>query len=75
MAVKVLKLDDEVDKMHSANYKKAEILYQNNQYSMQDIFSLIFVSRFIERAADHTKNIYSFSHTLLLFLHKKKRFF
>ena len=57
MAVKVLKLDDEVDKMHSANYKKAEILYQNNQYSMQDIFSLIFVSRFIERAADHTKNI------------------
>ena len=31
MAVKVLKLDDEVDKMHSANYKKAEILYQNNQ--------------------------------------------
>ena len=40
--------------MHSANYKKAEILYQNNQYSMQDIFSLIFVSRFIERAAAHT---------------------
>ncbi len=57
MAVKVLKLDDEVDKMHSENYKKAEILYKSDQYSMQDVFSLIFVSRFIERAADHTKNI------------------
>ena len=57
LAKEVITLDDKIDKMHKENYKKAEILYNQGDYPMQDIFSLISVSRFIERAADHTENI------------------
>lgn len=57
LAKKVIFLDDKIDQLHKENYKKAENLHQKGQCSIQDIFSLISVSRFIERAADHTTNI------------------
>jgi phosphate transport system protein len=57
LAKKVIFLDDKIDGLHKENYKRAETLHQQGKCSIQDIFSLISVSRFIERAADHTTNI------------------
>ena len=57
LAKKVIFLDDEINKLHKENYQKSETIFKQNKHSIQDIFSLISVSRFIERAADHTTNI------------------
>ena len=58
LALEVINLDLKVDQLHSQTYKNAEDLHKNSQnYLIQDIFSIISVSRFIERAADHTTNI------------------
>ena len=57
IAKKVILLDEKIDDMHAENYVTAEELYSKGKYSLQDIFSLISISRFIERAADHTTTI------------------
>ena len=56
MAVKVLKLDDEVDKMHSANYKKAKF-YIRTINILCNIFSVICSPFYKTRNKNKTKNI------------------
>lgn len=57
LALEVINLDAKVDKLHSLSYQKGIELNKNKTCEIKHIFSFISVSRFIERAADHTTNI------------------
>ena len=56
-AKSVLVADDEVDDLHSKMYKIAREEIESDQSKIDQWFNVIAISRYLERAADHTTNI------------------
>jgi len=56
-AKNVLVADDEVDDLHSKMYKIAREEIESDQSKIDQWFNVIAISRYLERAADHTTNI------------------
>lgn len=57
LAYKMAKLDDEVDHLHSRNMHELFAFIVNDPQSINKAILLAFVSRYLERAADHATNI------------------
>ena len=57
LARKVLKLDDEVDAIHSGNYKSFKDYVRHHPDSVDIVLSYLTVSRHLERVADLATNI------------------
>jgi len=57
MARNVLELDDEVDAIHSANYKSFKDYVRHHPDSVDIVLSYLTVSRHLERVADLATNI------------------
>lgn len=49
--------DDEVDDLHSNMYKIAREKIETDPSKIDQWFNVIGISRYLERAADHTTNI------------------
>lgn len=56
-AKSVLVADDEVDDLHSKMYKIAREEIESDQSKIDQWLNVIAISRYLERAADHTTNI------------------
>ncbi len=56
-AKSVLVADDEVDDLHSNMYKIARAKIESDPSKIDQWFNVIGISRYLERAADHTTNI------------------
>ena len=56
-AKSVLVADDEVDDLHSNMYKIAREKIESDPSKIDQWFNVIGISRYLERAADHTTNI------------------
>jgi phosphate transport system protein len=69
-ARKVAEMDDEVDSLYGQTIKDLLQLNQENPEKVPQITQLSFVSRYLERAADHTTNIAE----NVLYLVKGKRY-
>jgi phosphate transport system protein len=69
-ARKVAEMDDEVDSLYGQTIKDLLQLNQANPEKIPQITQLSFVSRYLERAADHTTNIAE----NVLYLVKGKRY-
>lgn len=57
LAVRVCKLDDEVDAMHAKMYHTLQADFLKNPDQFSAYMNYISISRFLERIADHTTNI------------------
>ena len=58
LAKKVCKLDKQVDELHNKIYSHMDkIVRQQDQDEILNIFNIVSISRFLERAADHITNI------------------
>jgi phosphate transport system protein len=57
LARKVLELDDEVDTIHSQNYKAFKDYVRQNPETVDSVLSYLTVSRHLERVADLATNI------------------
>ncbi|ANE49097.1 PhoU family transcriptional regulator [Paenibacillus swuensis] len=57
LAYKMAKMDDEVDHLHSQILRELFLLMSQNPQEINQITLLCFVSRYLERMADHATNI------------------
>ena len=57
LAHKVIDLDDEVDDLHSDMYRKVADGIRRHPDQIERLISLLTVSRYLERIADHATNI------------------
>lgn len=56
-AYKMAKMDDEVDHLHSQILRELFIFMAENPKNVNQVLNLCFVSRYLERVADHATNI------------------
>lgn len=57
LAEEVIRLDDEVDKIHKAMYDQVTEKIQEKPENAKNLMHYLSVSRYLERIADHTTNI------------------
>lgn len=57
LAREVLKSDDEVDDLHSGMYPTVQSMIEGDPVHMAEYIQLLGISRYLERAADHSTNI------------------
>lgn len=57
LAYKMAKMDDDVDKLHSTTLQELLELMVSQPKSVNQVMLLSFVSRYLERMADHATNI------------------
>jgi phosphate transport system protein len=57
LAYKMAKMDDEVDHLHSSILRECFVLMADNPQTINQLMLLCFVSRYLERMADHATNI------------------
>lgn len=57
LAHKMAKMDDEVDQLHSQILRETFVFMAENPKTVNQLLQLCFVSRYLERAADHATNI------------------
>lgn len=57
LAYKMAKMDDEVDHLHSQILRETFIFMMENPKTVNQVLQLCFVSRYLERMADHATNI------------------
>ncbi len=57
LADKVCALDEEIDSIHSAVFKKVATLMKDPALNVDQLISLLSISRYIERMADHATRI------------------
>ncbi|WP_110111342.1 phosphate signaling complex protein PhoU [Bacillus sp. CGMCC 1.16541] len=70
LAKQVAEMDDQVDDLYGITIKELLRLAQSEKDSMNQITQLMFIGRFLERAADHATNIGE----SVLYLVKGKRY-
>jgi phosphate transport system protein len=56
-AKQVSEMDDEVDDLYNQTIRDLLVIYQTNPEFISQVSQLIFVCRYLERAADHVTNI------------------
>lgn len=57
LALRMAEQDDEVDKLHGQIFRELLIIMMENPKTITQATNLLFVSRFLERIADHATNI------------------
>ncbi|MBW2018148.1 MAG: phosphate signaling complex protein PhoU [Deltaproteobacteria bacterium] len=57
LAVKIMKLDNQVDSIHSRNYDDLKEVIRKNPGRVDDLINFLTISRHLERIADHATNI------------------
>lgn len=57
LALKMARKDDEVDKLHSQIFRELLTIMMENPRTITQASHLLFVSRYLERIADHATNI------------------
>lgn len=57
LAYKMAKMDDDVDQLHSQILRESFVVMMENPKWISQILQLCFVSRYLERMADHATNI------------------
>lgn len=57
LAFKTLAMDDEVDKLNALAYTKIKDAMEKNLDALEYLINLMFISRHLERVADHATNI------------------
>lgn len=57
LAYKMAKMDDEVDQLHSQILRETFMFMAENPKTVNQLLQLCFVSRYLERMADHATNI------------------
>lgn len=57
LAYKMAKMDDEVDHLHSQILRETFVFMVENPSTVNQVLQLCFVSRYLERMADHATNI------------------
>jgi phosphate transport system protein len=57
LAYKMAKMDDEVDHLHSQILRETFVFMVENPKTVNQVLQLCFVSRYLERMADHATNI------------------
>jgi len=57
LAYKVCVMDNEVDTLHAENYETVKSALNSCQHEAEALMNLLFVSRHLERIADHATNI------------------
>ncbi|MFS1511837.1 phosphate signaling complex protein PhoU [Chengkuizengella sp. SCS-71B] len=57
LSYKMAKMDDEVDQLHSEILRELFVIMANDPKNVNQVLNLCFVSRYLERMADHATNI------------------
>lgn len=57
LAYKMAKMDDEVDHLHSQILRELFVFMAENPSNVNQVLNLCFVSRYLERVADHATNL------------------
>ncbi|NDI36335.1 phosphate signaling complex protein PhoU [Chengkuizengella sediminis] len=57
LSYKMAKMDDEVDQLHSEILRELFVIMADDPKNVNQVLNLCFVSRYLERMADHATNI------------------
>ncbi|NBI28301.1 phosphate signaling complex protein PhoU [Chengkuizengella marina] len=57
LSYKMAKMDDEVDQLHSEILRELFVMMADDPKNVNQVLNLCFVSRYLERMADHATNI------------------